>query len=334
MIKSRYFILGILTLILILILSIFSGIQQKSQDKTQDKEIISKKATTENMVLVQAGTFLMGREDREGWSPMAAPEIFNDELPPHEVYVDAFYIDKYEVTNKEFKEFVDAIGYKTDAEKEKSSMVIVSSDESTEPIQGTDLGWKEINNASWKQPEGSVSSIDDRMNHPVVQVTWNDANAYAKWAGKRLPTEAEWEKAARAGTKTNWFWADSLENNSYQAGKYQNMFGEHRFDYKYPEGIYDGFNRTSPIGSFLPNNFGLYDTSGNVWEWTADGYEYNYFSNSPVNNPKGAENKGEKVVKGGGWYLCECYTRPANRESRNINDRDSGLGFRLVLDAE
>jgi sulfatase modifying factor 1 len=292
--------------------------------------IATTKATTENMVLIPAGTFLMGREDREGWSPMANPEMFNDELPPHEVYVDAFYVDKYEVTNRQFKEFVNATDYVTDADRDGSSMVIVPVDQADEAILGTDIGWKEVKGATWRTPEGSGSNIGELMEHPVVHVSWNDANAYAKWVGKRLPTEAEWEKTARGGTNTNWFWGDFLG----EAGKYQNFYAEHRLDYQYPPEAFDGFDKTAPVGSFLPNGYGLYDTAGNVYEWVHDWYEYDFFSHSPRDNPTGPTSGETKVIKGGCWYLCECYTRPANREGRSIRSYDHGLGFRLALDAK
>jgi len=286
---------------------------------------IPKTATTENMVLIPAGTFLMGREPREGWSPMAAPEMFNDELPAHEVYVDAFYIDKYEVTNRQFKEFVNDTGYLTDAEREGASEVMVSADQADTPPQGTDIGWKWMEGAAWDTPDGPGSNISEIMDYPVVHVSWNDANAYAKWAGKRLPTEAEWEKAARGGTETNWFWGDDLDGS----GKYANIYGEHRLDHQYPEGVYDGFSKTAPVGSFQPNQYGLYDTAGNVFEWTADWYQYDYFNSGPQNNPKGPATGTEKVIKGGGWDFCECYIRPANRQP---GGRNHGLGFRLALD--
>jgi len=287
-----------------------------------------KSVSKENMVLIPAGTFLMGREDREGWSPMGAPELFNDELPAHEVYVDTFYIDKYEVTNRQFKEFVDSTGYTTDAEKDGGSMVMVPADQTDEPIKGTDIGWKWVEEAAWHAPEGPGSNIDNLMDHPVVHVSWNDANAYAEWTGKRLPTEAEWEKAARGGSDTNWFWSDEIDS----AGKYANFYGEHRKDYTYPKEAYDGYEKTAPVGSLQPNNYSLYDTAGNVYEWVSDWYQYDYFSNSPPNNPKGPTTGEGKVIKGGGWYLCECFIRPANREPRDTNHHDHGLGFRLALD--
>jgi len=288
------------------------------------------KVSTENMALIPAGTFSMGREDREGWSPMANPQIFADELPLHEIYTDAFFIDKYEVTNLKFQKFVDATKYVTTAEKDGGSTIIVPADEADEVIQGTDIGFKWVAGASWRTPEGPGSNIEGLMNHPVVHVSWDDANAYAEWVGKRLPTEAEWEKAARGGTVTNWFWGDQLDS----AGKYANFYGEHRWEYKYPEEAIDGHRKTAPVGSLAPNAYGLYDTAGNVWEWVSDRYQYNYFASSPSNNPKGPESGDDRVVKGGGWYLCECYLRPANRESRAAGDRDHGVGFRLAFDAE
>ena len=291
---------------------------------------LTKEAATENMVLIPAGTFLMGREEREGWSPMAAPETFNDELPPHRVYVNALYIDKYEVTNRQFKEFVDAVGYITEAEDHGGSHVLVPAEQADEIIQGTDIGWKWVEGASWCAPEGPGSSIDNMMDHSVVHVSWNDANAYARWVGKRLPTEAEWEKAARGGTNANWYWGDELDS----AGKYANLYGEHRKDYTYPPSVYDGYDRTAPVGSFKPNAYGLYDMAGNVFELVADWYQYDYFSNSPRDNPEGPANGAERVIKGGSWYFCECYLRPANRNSADVHRHDSGLGFRLALDVD
>jgi len=301
------------------------------QPRAEESANKPRKTSTENMVLISAGTFMMGREPREGWGAMAAPEIFGDELPSHEVYVDAFYIDKYEVTNREFKKFVDATGYETDAEKDGWSTVMVPTEEADEPFKGTDFGWKKIYGASWRAPKGPGSDIENLMDHPAVHISWNDADAYAKWAGKRLPTEAEWEKAARGGTNTNWFWGDSLDSS----GKYANIYGEHRFEYKYPAEVLDGFNETAPVGSLQPNGYGLYDTAGNAFEWVADWYQYDYYNNSPKNNPKGPETGTEKVVKGGCWYLCECYIRPANRECcRSARDHDDATGFRLALDAK
>jgi len=307
----------------------FAGCQGGPEPEGSESEQ-RPEVTTENMVLIPAGTFTMGREDREGWSPMGAPEMFDDELPPHEVYVDAFYIDKYEVTNRQFKDFVDATGYITEAEKDGGSKVLVAADQAEVPIEGTDIGWKWIEGATWRTPEGPDSSIAELMDHPVVHVSWNDANAYAQWAGKRLPTEAEWEKAARGGVITNWFWSDELNGG----GRYANFYGEHRLDYTYPKEALDGYDMIAPVGSLQANGYGLYDTAGNVFEWVSDWYQYDYFSGSPADNPQGPESGEEKVIKGGGWYLCECYLRPANREPRVVVHHDHGLGFRLALDAE
>jgi sulfatase modifying factor 1 len=302
--------------------------QTCESDSIGDKTVKQDKPSHENMVLISAGTFWMGRQNRKGWSPMAAPEMFNDELPAHEVYVDAFYIDKYEVTNAQFKEFVDATRYITDAEKQGASDVMVPIKQAETPLKGSDIGWKWTSGASWRRPEGPGSSIDNRMNHPVVHITWNDANAFAKWVGKRLPTEAEWEKAARGGTKTNWYWGDNLDDS----GKYANMYAEHRLDFQYPQGVFDGFSTTAPVGSFKPNHYGLYDMAGNVFEWTTDWYQYDYFKISPRDNPKGPASGIMRVIKGGAWYFCECYLRPAERQPSEIGTHNHGLGFRLALD--
>jgi formylglycine-generating enzyme required for sulfatase activity len=315
-------------IVLVFLILLASGCIGQVQQQEQDNNI-QKNASTEGMSLIPAGSFQMGREPREGWSPMAAPEMFNDELPAHEVYVDAFYIDKYEVTNRQFKEFADATGYVTESERDGSSAVLVPASEANGVIQGTDIGWLGIDGANWRHPEGPGSGIESRMEHPVVHVSWNDAVAYAQWAGKRLPTEAEWEKAARGGTETNWFWGDSLDGS----GKYANIYGEHRLDYKYPTEVLDGYNGTAPVGSFLPNAYGLYDTAGNVFELVADWYQYDYFSHSPASNPKGPDAGEGKVVKGGGWNFCECYIRPANRQQQDVGARNSATGFRLALDA-
>jgi formylglycine-generating enzyme required for sulfatase activity len=311
------------------------------------EEEITEHEEIENMVLIPAGNFLMGRDEDRGWSAMGVPEMFGDELPIHAVYVEAFYIDKYEVTNRQFKEFVDTTGYVTDAERHGSSETIVPADEAQIPFQGTDIGWISGEGVTWRTPEGQHSTIEELMDHPVVHVSWNDANAYAQWVGKRLPTEAEWEKAAGGGAMTTWFWSDELNIDDGvvsvaidSAGKYANFYGEHRLDIVYPKEACDGYDRTAPVGSLQPNGYGLYDTAGNVFEWVSDWYQYDYFTNSQVNNPKGPESgdylggQVTKVIKGGGWYLCECYLRPANREPGEIERHDSGLGFRLALDAK
>jgi formylglycine-generating enzyme required for sulfatase activity len=299
---------------------------------------------------------------------MGDPVMFGDELPLHEVYVDAFYIDKYEVTNRQFKEFVDTTGYVTDAERFGSGCAIVPADEALmlenidndtiipepDPIPGTDIVMIWGVGVTWRTPEGQHSTIEELMDHPVVHVSWNDANAYAQWVGKRLPTEAEWEKAASGGAMTNWFWSDELniwvdeemvarvdvDVDIDHTGKYANFYGEHRKDVVYPKEYCDGYYGTAPVGSLQPNGYGLYDTAGNVFEWVSDWYQYDYFTNSPVNNPKGPESGDDlwgqvtKVNKGGGWHLCECYLRPANRDTGGLMYSNGGLGFRLALDAK
>lgn len=254
--------------------------------------------STENMVLVGEGTFIMGYEERPevpyGWQPMA-PEmkdwVNQYENPAYEVYIDAFYIDKYEVTNREFKVFVDATGYVTDAELKGGSIIMKEMDptEITDPMI-TDPNWGYdgvlMDETYWYQSEGPGSSIDNRMDHPVVHVSWNDANAYAHWTGKRLPTEAEWEKAARAGSRTHYYWGDGclmVDDNTIidGAGNYMNFNSDIRADIRqctdeeiqnndcntsseiprFPPEFFSGYEGTAPVGSLKPNSFGLYDIS-------------------------------------------------------------------------
>ncbi|MDH5690279.1 MAG: formylglycine-generating enzyme family protein, partial [Candidatus Bathyarchaeota archaeon] len=144
---NKIVVAATLTISLIIVVFLTGHILERPHDS--DKSV-----SKENMVLIPAGTFLMGREDREGWSPMGAPELFDDELPAHQVYVDAFYIDKYEVTNRQFKDFVDSTGYTTDAEKDGGSMVMLPADQTDEPVKGTDIGWKWVEEAAWHAPEG------------------------------------------------------------------------------------------------------------------------------------------------------------------------------------
>jgi sulfatase modifying factor 1 len=178
-----------------------------------------------------------------------------DATPVHTVYIDAFYMDIYEVTNAQYKKFMNATGYKS------SSF------------------W---NPKDWDDPNFNAP------NNPVVCVRWNDAKAYADWAGKRLPTEAEWEKAARGGLVGKRYpWGDDITHNNANYSK---------FDGK------DVWEFTSPVGSFAPNDYGLYDMAGNVWEWCADWYIDDYYANSPKQNPKGPDSGRERVLRGGSWY--------------------------------
>jgi formylglycine-generating enzyme required for sulfatase activity len=250
------------------------------------KEIIGKDSAP--MVLVPAGSFLMGstkdevdRAIQDGIKEMGVDQQtcegwYRPELPQHKVQLDSFYLDKYELTNRLFAKFVEAMGYRTTAEKEGTARGLVD---------GT---WKDITGASWRQPEGGVMVFaSNRLEHPVVSVSWEDADAYCRWAGKRLPTEAEFEYATRAGTQTTYWWG----NGTPGARRTANMADEF-LDRKDPgwvimSGYDDGAERTAPVGSYEANPFGLHDMTGNVSEWTSDWYGGDFYGKSPARNPTG-----------------------------------------------
>lgn len=262
------------------------------------------------MVFVKGGAFLMGTE---GGMPY--------EGPVHRVSVDSFWMDRYEVTNAEFKKFVDAAGYVTEAEKLKSAGVFDAQKQE----------WALLDGADWRHPEGPGSSVEGRMKHPVVHVSWNDAQAYARWAGKRLPSEAEWEWAARGGlTGSEYAWGDEFTHKGkLMANTWQGIFPVS------DEGI-DGFQSTAPVGSFPPNGYGLFDISGNVWEWTADWFSEDYYQKAnDARNPKGPAKGSERVLRGGSWLCSVNYCTGYRVAARQKTAPDSGLnnlGFRCVKD--
>jgi iron(II)-dependent oxidoreductase len=220
------------------------------------------------MILIPAGEFIMGSPEGEGE---------NDERPQHTVFLDAFYIDKYEVTNFQYKQFMDATGH------------------------GAPADW---NNEKYNQP-----------NQPVVGVTWHDAVAYAKWAGKRLPTEAEWEKAARGADGRIYPWGNEWDSSKCNSG----VGG-------------DGYQYTAPVGSFSDgaSPYGVLDMSGNVWEWCADWYDNNYYSRSPQQNPKGPDSGSSRVLRGGSWFDANHSSLRCAVRFRFIPDgRDWRQGFSL-----
>lgn len=262
----------------------------------------------ENMIVVEGGSFQMG----------SARPHYEDETPVHDVTVRTFVIDRYEVTNEQFELFVQATGYVTDAEKNGSGWVFRKG--------GKD--WEQIEGATWRQPEGPGSTIEGRTNHPVVQVSWNDASAYAAWAGKRLPTEAEWEYAARGGRNQKEYpWGDELKPSGVARANYwQGTWPEENL-------LEDGFYYTAPVGSFPANDFGLHEMVGNVWEWCADWYDEEYYKNTPAINPDGPEQGEFRVARGGSWYCgvghCGAY-RNAYRGRSPQNASFNNVGFRCA----
>jgi formylglycine-generating enzyme required for sulfatase activity len=307
----------------------------------------------EGMVWIPGGEFVMGTDD---------PESYEHERPAHRVKIDGFWMDATEVTNEQFRSFVKATGYITLAErtpewedmrkqlppgtaKPHDSVLVAGSlvfHAPDEPVLLNDYSqwWKWLPGADWKHPEGPGSDLEGRWNHPVVHIAYDDALAYCQWAGKRLPTEAEWEFASRGGREQERYgWGNELTpQGRYLANTFQGSFPSTNLQE-------DGFEKTSPVKSFPPNAYGLYDIIGNVWEWTSDWYDVNYYKTlgaSPVSeNPQGPasaydpnEPYAHKRVSKGGSYLCAsnyCVNyRPSARQGTAFDSGMSNLGFRCV----
>lgn len=270
----------------------------------------------EGMVLLPGGEFLMG--DEEG---------FPHEAPVHKVVLDPFYLDEHEVTNDQFAEFVEETGYVTEAEKWGWSLVFEPSMEGGPRVPGA-AWWLKVDGADWRHPTGPGSSIEGKGDYPVVQVSWNDAVAYAKWAGKRLPTEAEWEYAARGGLSGKEYpWGDRFEPKGKPMMNTWNGFFPRHDDGS------DGYKSLAPVKQYPPNEFGLYDMSGNVWEWCADWYHPEYYRFSPEKNPQGPPQGQEKILRGGSWMCADNYCMGYRVAHRNKSAADSGLtntGFRCA----
>ncbi|XP_036122794.1 formylglycine-generating enzyme isoform X2 [Molossus molossus] len=254
------------------------------------------------MVLIPAGVFTMGTDD---------PQIKQDgEAPARRVTVDAFYMDAYEVSNADFEQFVNATSYLTEV--------------------AAAPWWLPVKGANWRHPEGPDSTVLHRLDHPVLHVSWNDAVAYCAWAGKRLPTEAEWEYSCRGGLHDRLFpWGNKLQpRGQHYANVWQGEFpvtdtGE------------DGYRGTAPVDAFPPNGYGLYNIVGNAWEWTSDWWTVRHSAQEAL-NPKGPPS-GKDRVKKGGSYMCHksyCYRYRCAARSQNTPDSSaSNLGFRCAADS-
>lgn len=311
-------------------------------------------ATDSLMVLIPAGKLHMGGDNEQ-----ADP----NEYPKHWVEIDAFWMDATEVTNAQFAAFVEATGYVTVAERPldweamKKSLppgtprppdsimqpgaLVFTPTTQPVPLDNPSRWWKWTPGACWKYPEGPGSSIEHKMNHPVVQIAWDDANAYAQWAGKRLPTEAEWEWAARGGqADAIYTWGNEPVNEGTpKANFWQGLF-------PYQNQLKDGYFTSSPIKSFPPNAYGLYDMAGNVWEWCADWLDFHYYQSDDAEhrNPKGplkANNPlmpylQERVIRGGSFLCSDDYCSGYRNARRMGSSPDTGLnhtGFRCVKTA-
>ena len=278
------------------------------------------------MVLLPGGEFLMGTDERIGYPA-------DGEGPAHAVTLRPFWMDPFTVTNSRFRRFVEATGYTTDAERFGWSFVFAG-------LLPDDFGdtrgvvaapwWRQVDGAYWQHPEGPQSRIDDRAGHPVVHVSWRDASVYCDWAGVRLPTEAEWEYAARGG----------LEQKRYPWGDELTPGGAHRCNIwqgRFPavNSCEDGYDGTAPVDVFPPNGFGLYNMAGNVWEWCSDWFSPRYYIDSPANSPPGPAEGTHRVIRGGS-YLCHesyCFRYRVAARSANTPDTSTGnTGFRVVRD--
>jgi formylglycine-generating enzyme required for sulfatase activity len=313
-------------------------------------------APPRGMVWIPGGEFTMGTDSDLGWA---------DEKPAHRVRVDGFWMDETDVTNAQFRAFVEATGYVTTAEKpldveeimrqvepgkappskEKlapASMVFTPTKGPVSITRRDDWRqwWRWIPGANWKHPEGPDSTLDGKDDHPVVQVSWDDAVAYANWVGKRLPTEAEWEFAARGGLDGKpYAWGDDPPSDTnLRANIWQGNF-------PYQNSAADGYERTSPVKAFKPNGYGLYDMSGNVWQWCADWYDRDLHRKrvgvGAAVNPKGPERSydpgqpytPQRVQKGGSFLCNDAYCtryRPSARHGCPPDTGMSHLGFRCV----
>lgn len=278
------------------------------------------------LVSVPGGRFRMGSED-----PFAYRE--DGEGPVHEVCLRPFQIDRYAVSNDRFAVFADATEYVTDAERWGWSFVfggLLPDDFPPTCSVAAAPWWRQVEGAQWRHPEGPHSDLKDRGEHPVVHVSHNDALAYCAWAGVRLPTEAEWEFAARGGLEGQAFpWGDALEPE-----------GRHRMnvwqgDFPARNTTEDGYLGTAPVDTFSPNGYGLHNTTGNVWEWTADWFDSDWYRVSPLGNPSGPSTGGRRVTRGGS-YLCHasyCHRyRVSARGSNAPGDATGNIGFRVAAD--
>ncbi|TYP79769.1 formylglycine-generating enzyme family protein [Paenibacillus methanolicus] len=281
------------------------------------------------MIKIPGGAFRMGTDDKNVFS-------LDGEGPSRLVTIDPFYIDETAVTNAQFLAFVDATGYVTEAEQYGWSFVFhLYVPERLRPcvtsvVQNAPWWWN-VAGAYWGAPEGPGTSIEDRLSHPAVHISWHDASAYAKWAGKRLPTEAEWEYAARGG----------LDGKRYPWGDELTPDGEHRCNiwqgtFPRVNEVEDGYEGTAPARSFEPNDFGLYNMAGNVWEWCSDWFSPEYHRSGESVNPRGAAGGETRTLKGGSYLCHQSYCNRYRIAARTSNTPDSStghMGFRCAADA-
>ncbi len=308
---------------------------------------MSRKPPAKDMAWIPGGTFMMGSNDH-----------YPEEAPAHPVTVDGFWMDQYTVTNAQFSHFVEDTDYVTSAERSpnpeeypgaKPELLVPASVVFRRPGYGVNLGdhyqwWLYVPGASWRHPLGPGSTLRGLAKHPVVHIAYEDARAYATWAGKQLPTEAEWEFAARGGLEgAAYVWGDEFEpEGRVMANTWQGDFPNENL-------LADGYEWTAPVGSFPPNGYGLYDMAGNVWEWTTDWYQQHSETEQTCCaslNPRGADIEKSydprmpnvkiprRVMKGGSYLCapnyCQRY-RPAARMAQAVDTSTCHLGFRCIV---
>lgn len=285
--------------------------------------------STQDMRLIPGGEFLMGNAADYGFPA-------DGEGPVHAVSLAPFFLDAACVTNEQFNTFVNATGYRTEAERFGWSFVFaghLSASERIKRVQATLVGsawWCRVDGSTWRHPEGPGSNIKKRWSHPVVQVSWNDALAFAQWAGKRLPTEAEWEYAARGGLSQKRFpWGDELEpEGRHRMNVWQGVFPDRNTEA-------DGHAGPAPSRTYPANGYGLYQMTGNVWEWCWDWFAPDFYAQSPRENPSGPA-QGDRRVMRGGSYLCHhSYCNRYRTDARSSNTPESAttnIGFRCARD--
>lgn len=339
---------------LIILISCFLFISCKKENNSLTESYI--KQSSEGMIWISGGEYERGALDTDTYSR-------KDEKPRHKVSIDGFWMDITEVTNAQFKKFIEETRYVTTAEKAidweelKQQLPISTNKPHDSILQPGSLSfhclehevvnlnppsnwWKWQIGVNWKSPDGKDSSIDGKESFPVVHVSYNDALAYCKWAKRRLPTEAEWEFAARGGLESNLFpWGNDKNILSKKANTWQGKFPV----YNTKE---DGFVRSAPVKSYSSNGYGLYDMLGNVWEWTQDWYGYDYYKiiskSTFIKNPIGPKktrksnksNAKEKVIRGGSFLCHDSYCSSYRVSARMSTSIDTGLehlGFRTIV---
>ena len=303
----------------------------------------------EGMIWIPGGEFSMGSDE----------EMFTDARPIHRVALNGFWMDETEVTNAQFAKFVESTGYVTLAERKPkpedypgvppeklvAGSIVFTPPKDAVPLDNYMQWWAYVEGANWRHPEGPRSDLNGRENHPVVHIAYYDALAYAKWAGKRLATEAEFEWAARGGLdRKKYVWGDEFKpDGKFRANSFQGNFPNKNT-------AEDGFAATAPVGSFEPNAFGLFDVAGNVWEWCSDWYRADYYQalssrGGVAKNPTGPSNSSDpsepgvakRVTKGGSFLCTDQYCSRYMPGGRGKEAPDTGtnhLGFRLVRDGK